>query len=204
MHLRIVTSTAVACAVAAVLLSGCGRHPALTGHVPQNLAPVGNVTVPEVAVGRSSTRYALHAAPGKLLIVYFGYAACPDVCPTTMTNLRSALTRLGDDAKRVEFAFITVDPARDSAGVVARYVASFLPDGHALRPPDQTTLAAAERAFGARASMTRDLQGKITVSHTPLCYVVDDGGRILLEWDSGATAANMAADLRVLLSDVPR
>jgi protein SCO1/2 len=157
------------------------------------------VAVPEVATGRPDAPFALHAAPGKLLIVYFGYASCPDVCPTTMADLGKALGRLGEDAEAVEFAFITVDPARDSSAVLAPYVRSFIPTGHALRPPDQSTLAAAERAFGARSSLSRDLEGRVEVSHTPLCYVVDAGGRIRLEWDFGTPAVKMADDLRTLL-----
>ena len=181
--------------------AGCGRsgHGVLTGHVPRDLAPVGAVSVPEVFAGRPEQPFVLHAEAGKLLIVYFGYASCPDVCPTTMADLRSALTRLGDDAHRIELAFVTVDAARDTAAVLAPYVASFVPGAHALRPPDQPTLAAAERAFGARSSIEHDLQGRTEVSHTPLCYVVDAGGRVVLEWDFGTAAPKMAEDLRILL-----
>jgi protein SCO1/2 len=195
-----IVSRVVCGLVLAWLVTGCGsKRSDLNGHVPLNLATVGHVTVPEVQVGRPDRSFALRATPGKLLIVYFGYASCPDVCPTTMADVRSALERLGADSGKIEFAFITVDPARDTSAVLAPYVASFITGGHALRPPDQQTLAVAERAFDARSSVERDLQGRVEVSHTPLTYVVNSEGRILLEWDFGTPSAQMTHDLRTLL-----
>jgi cytochrome oxidase Cu insertion factor (SCO1/SenC/PrrC family) len=197
----LVVRPATMAVLAVTLATGCGGsdRDGLHGHVPHDLAPAGAISVPEVFVGRPEAPFVLHAGPGQLLIVYFGYASCPDVCPTTMADLRTALGRLGDDAKKIQLAFITVDPVRDTAAVLAPYVGSFVPGAHALRPPDQATLAAAERAFGARSSIERDLQGRIEVSHTPLCYVVDEAGRVLVEWDFGTKAGWMADDLRILL-----
>ncbi|MFI5370675.1 MAG: SCO family protein [Candidatus Eisenbacteria bacterium] len=178
--------------------SGGGSDP-LRGHVPHGMAPVRDVVLPEVRPGRSEVPFAIRARSGQLLVVYFGYTSCPDVCPTTLGDLRAALQQLGDDANRVEVAFITVDPARDLPEVLVPYLTSFVPDGHALRPRDQEQLAGAERAFHASSSVERDLAGHVEVSHTPLSYVVDDGGRVLLEWDFGTAPGTIARDLRSLL-----
>lgn len=155
--------------------------------------------LPEVRADRSGVPFRLRPSPGQLLIVYFGYTTCPDVCPTTLGDLHRALSRLGGDARHVEVAFITVDPDRDTPDVLAPYLAGFVADGHPLRPASPSQLAAAEHAFGATSSVTRNPDGEIEVSHSGTMYVVDDRGRIVDEWPFGSTASLMAHDLRILL-----
>ncbi len=146
-----------------------------------------------------ATSFTFRAAPGGLLLVTFGYVSCPDICPATLANLRRALTSLGPDSSRVEVAFVTVDPARDSAAVLAPYLHSFIPAGHPLRPDTQAQLARAESAFNALSSVTRQPDGSVEVSHTPLSYLVGDRGELLLTWDFGTPPADLAADLRRML-----
>lgn len=140
-------------AFAAVLsLAGCGppaREGKLAGHVPAKAVNVATVELPDVGPEAAGRRFAMRADPGRLLYVYFGFVSCPDVCPATLSDLRKALRALGPDAKRIAVAFVTVDPARDSAGALVPYVRSFVSDGHALRPADQASLGRAEAAFGA-------------------------------------------------------
>lgn len=137
---------------------------------------------------------------GDFLVVYFGYTACPDVCPTTMFELRTALAALGDDARRVEVAMITIDPARDTADVITRYVRGFVESGVALRTDDDTRLHAVADAFGASFSVTTEVDGTPKVSHTPNLYVVDRSGALVLTWPFGLPAAAIATDLEILLS----
>ena len=187
---------------AALLLSSCGSRTggALHGiRIPKPLS-VGDVHLTEVgAAGTAPAPFALRAGAGKLLYVFFGYAHCPDICPTTLMDLRRALHRLGPDSARVEVAFVTVDAARDSAAVLVPFLESFVHGAHALRPSTQEELANAERAFGATSVVTRRSDGEVDVSHTGAAYVVDPGGHVILEWDFGTRPEDVAADLATLL-----
>lgn len=66
-----------------------------------------------------------HSFPGKYLVIYFGYTACPDICPTTLNTLAASLDRLGRKADRVQPLFVTIDPAHDTPAVLHRYVSAF-------------------------------------------------------------------------------
>ena len=198
------TGAARRCAPAALVLLVAACTPQGPGHglhgirLPQP-PDVGNTSVREVRAGGPSSPFRFRAAPGRLLYVFFGYAHCPDVCPTTLSDLRRTLRLLGPDSARVDVAFVTVDPARDSASVLVPFVHAFVDGAHALQPSSQDELAAAERAFGANSSVARRGDGTVDVSHTGASYVVDRAGRVLVEWDYGTKPADMAADLRVLL-----
>ena len=185
-----------------MLLGACtpgGSGGALHGLRLAKPLVVAEVAVREVRESGPSSPFVFRAPPGELLYVFFGYAHCPDVCPTTLADLRRTLRLLGPDSARIEVAFVTVDAARDSAAVLAPFVHAFIPWAHALQPLSQEELAGAERAFGATSSVTRRGDGTVDVSHTGASYVVDHGGHVLLEWDYGTKPADMAADLRVLL-----
>ena len=171
----------------------------LNGSIPLDRAPVGGLTLPEVHPGRSDEPFHFRAAAGHVLYVYFGYTSCPDVCPTTFTDLGHALRDLGSAARRVDVAFVTVDPQRDVAQVLEPYLGSFVHGGHPLRPRTQQELATVERAFGASSTVTRHPDGRVDVSHSAASYVVDDRGRIIDQWAFGTTPAAMTSDLRILL-----
>jgi protein SCO1/2 len=193
---------ALAAAGALLTAAGCGRSGVgrgLEGHVPSRATNVSAIALPEVRPGQPERRFVFRAAPGHLLYVYFGYANCPDICPTTLSDLRRALRSLGADARRVDVAFVTVDPARDSAAVLAPYLASFVAGGHALRPSSQSELGLAEAAFGVKSEVVRRADGEVQVSHTSLAYVVDECGEILVQWDFGTPPPVIARDLARLL-----
>lgn len=164
---------------------------------------VTGVTLPEVEPGQPDTPFALVPSPGNLLFVYFGYTHCPDLCPTTMADLRKALKQLGPDASRVEVAFVTVDPQRDTADVLPGYLASFVDGAHALRTEDPAELQRAEDAFLASSTITPQDDGTYSVSHTAFSSIVDEHGTVVAEWPFGFSPDSMARDLRILLADVP-
>jgi protein SCO1/2 len=167
---------------------------------PEPLA-VGELTLPVAATGEARP---LRAAPGELLAVYFGYLSCPDVCPTTMADLESALAELDpDDAERVEVAFVTVDPERDDAERLDSYLDHFFDRYQGLRTEDPAELARVEDAFLATSALTPDAEGGYDVTHSATTYVVDEAGTVLVEWAFGTPADVMAADLAILLDDRP-
>ena len=190
----------------AVALGGCGGDdPAtgdgaddqLSGYRREPAPSVAEVRLPSAAGGGEVDFVAPEDA---VLIVYFGYTSCPDVCPTTMSDLRRALSWLPeDDRSRVEFTMVTVDPARDVPEKLDAYVTTFLPEGRSARTEDDAQLRAAADAFGADYSVTTDDEGEVEVSHTAELYAVDDTGHIVLQWPFGTTAEALAEDLATLL-----
>jgi protein SCO1/2 len=136
---------------------------------------------------------------GKVPIVFFGYTQCPDVCPTTMTEIAEARTKLGKAGADVLPVFITIDPERDSAEILKAYVANFAPDAVALRGTlDQTKAAAKEfKVFFAKApSRSPD---SYTMDHTAGSFVFDRQGRVRLFVRNGAGVDVLAQDLKLLL-----
>lgn len=190
----------------ALTLAACAprQRAELVGHTRPLPKQVGGVSLAECRVGRPDTTFTFRASPGKLLFVFFGFTNCPDLCPTTLGDLRRALRKLGPDAERVEVAFVTVDPDRDSSAVVARYLGSFFVGQHALRPASREQLLAAQAAFGAVSSVTRKADGDVNVAHTAISYVVDEHGAVRLEWDYGTPAADLANDFRILFRRLDR
>jgi len=175
---------------------GCGGEE-LTGFVQDPAPSVMGVTLPDAA--RGGRDYTLTAEKGELLLVYFGYTSCPDVCPTTLADLRRAVADLGDEADRVEVAVVTVDPDRDDAEVISAYVQAFFPDGHALRTDDPDRLAHAAESYSAFYEVTELDDGTIDVAHSSLTYVVDSTAHVPLIWPFGVASDDLAKDLRILL-----
>lgn len=189
----------------ATACGGGGDEPAgLKGIVRDDPLVVAEVSIPEetnLAEGDASTPFTFVAEPGELLVVYFGYTNCPDLCPTTMTALKQAKTRLDpDQAARVDLAMVTVDPERDSGEILSRYLSSFAERYHALRTEDADELAMVEEAFLASSTVTTRPDGAVEVSHTAAAYVVDDRGVVVVEWPFGVTPEIMADDLAYLFT----
>ncbi len=185
--------------VASVLLAGCA-DPELAGFVREPTPVVADVGLPDVSQG--GTTFDFTADPGELLLVYFGYTSCPDVCPTTLADTRTALSQIGDVAERVSFAMATVDPGRDTDEVITGYVQSFLPEAHALRTDDDAALRAAVTPFGADYGVTVNEDGDIEVIHTGSLYAVDDQGRLLVTWPFGISIEDLSSDLELLLESL--
>lgn len=137
---------------------------------------------------------------GKAVVLFFGYTNCPDVCPTTLATMREAMALLGTDAERVQVLFATVDPARDTPALLAQYVPAFHPSFLGLYG-DEQTIAAVARDFKVfyvkRAGSKPD---NYTVDHSTGSFAFDPSGKLRLLVRHGETPANVAADLKLLLS----
>lgn len=201
----------LACA-AATGVAGCGgddRTPprggsagTLNGVTRDPPLRVGSVALPDAAPGRGGSEMAMKAGSGGLLLVYFGYTMCPDICPTTMADLKGALRRLpAGERRRVAVAMVTVDPRRDTAAVLNGYLSHFFTRWHTLRTTDPAALRRAERAFRASHAIGRpDADGNYDVSHTAQVYAVDQDGTVRVEWPFGTASDLVAADLRAVLA----
>ncbi len=142
---------------------------------------------------------------GQIMMLYFGYTFCPDICPTTLQNVSTILHQLGDEAKHVRFLFITADPDRDSLSVLLQYVRNFAPQVEGLRgTPDQ--IAALARRYRIAYSVTPETADHpYEVSHSSAIYVFDGSGAARLLVSSLGTAspdiAGTEADLRRLIEE---
>ena len=136
---------------------------------------------------------------GKATVVVFGYTQCPDVCPTTLADLASAVKRLGTDASRVQVIFVTVDPKRDTGELLREYVPAFDPSFIGLRG-DPAATERVTRDFHVYAQERAGATpGTYTVDHSAQSFVFDPQGRIRLVFGYGMKPEAMAADLRKLL-----
>ncbi|MEO7391699.1 MAG: SCO family protein [Ramlibacter sp.] len=136
---------------------------------------------------------------GKLVVMFFGYTQCPDVCPTSMTELAQAKKLLGADGDKLQGLFVTVDPDRDTPEVLKGYMANFDPTFLALRgTPEQ--LAAMAKEYKV---YYRKVDGKTptsyTMDHSAASYVYDTQGHLRLYTRYGSGAAPLVADLKLLL-----
>ncbi|MCP4436360.1 MAG: SCO family protein [Actinomycetia bacterium] len=173
-----------------------------SGYVVDPPPFVGDVSLP---LADGSGQHTMSAVAGGLELVYFGYTFCPDVCPTTMSDVRRVLGGLPEDeAELIDVSVVTVDPARDTADVLDSYVTNFVPDGLSLRTDDDAALRSAADSFGANYEVTTNEAGDIEVSHTGELYAVDDQGQVVMAWPFGTTWESLERDVRSLLAEQPQ
>lgn len=136
---------------------------------------------------------------GKLVVLYFGYTFCPDVCPATLSTMKEALNLLGRKAEDVQFIMISVDPARDTPEKIAEYVAYFHPSFIGVTgEPDQLAEIAALYGIYFQKHEGTAATGYL-VDHTASLAVIDKEGYLKLILPFGITAQDVASDLRQLL-----
>ena len=140
---------------------------------------------------------------GKVVLVFFGYTQCPDVCPTTMAELSEVKRSLGPDGARVQGIFVSVDPERDTAALLKAYVENFGPDMLGLRGSDEETKAAAKEFKVFYAKVPGKTASSYTVDHTAGSYVFDAQGRVRLFTRYGTGAQALTDDLKRLLAEKP-
>jgi protein SCO1/2 len=134
---------------------------------------------------------------GKVVLVFFGFTQCPDVCPTSLGRALEVRQLLGADADKVQVVFVSVDPERDTAPVLREYMKAFDPSFIALRgTADQVAATAKEfKVFFQKVPSSNSY----TMDHTTVTYVFDPQGRIRLAVKHEQSAQEVAADVRNLL-----
>ena len=136
---------------------------------------------------------------GKVVVVFFGYTQCPDVCPTTLQELLEVRRMLGADGEKLQAVFITVDPERDTPELLKAYMANFDPSFVALRPTSEQ-LQPLLKDFKIYA---KPVAGKTatsyTMDHSAQSYIYDPQGRLRLYSRYGSGAQAVADDARLLL-----
>ena len=144
-------------------------------------------------------RRTLNDFKGKVVALFFGYTHCPDVCPTTMFDLKNAMKLLGDKSNQVQVLFVTVDPQRDTQEVLAQFVPAFDKSFIGLRGSLQETA----ETLGSFKVFYSKIEGKnkddYTVDHSAGIYVFDKKGSVRLYMNYGEKSADMASDFSKLM-----
>jgi protein SCO1/2 len=138
---------------------------------------------------------------GRVIVVFFGYTQCPDVCPTTMAELSEVRRALGPDADKLQGIFVTVDPERDTAAVLKAYVDNFNAGFVGLRGSSEQIKQVAKEFKVFFAKVPGRTETSYTIDHTAGAYVFDTQGRIRLFSRHGAGAKALEEDVRALLAE---
>jgi len=185
--------------VAALLLLSCSScvAPSFNGVSldPPEAAP------PLTLADSAGMPFSLDAQTGKVVLVFFGYTHCPDICPTTLLDWKKAAAALEDRARDVRFVFVSVDPERDTPALTQRYAARFDPRfiGLSGTPAQIEALLARWKLAAFRDVIPSDTASVYTVSHPSQVFVIDPDGRLRLMHRAGLTPAQITADIRALL-----
>jgi len=160
--------------------------------------------VPSLELGLASVqRPEVHAADfrGHVVLLFFGYTHCPDVCPTTLAKLQQALGDMGEAGRGVRVLFVTVDPARDSVELLQRYASAFGPQFIGLRADDARLQELCKRYRVTYSRDKPDAHGDYAVTHSSAVFAFDGEGRARLLFLPSSTAGDIAADLRRLAGE---
>ena len=139
---------------------------------------------------------------GKVVVMFFGYTQCPDVCPTTLSDLAAAVQKLGADASRVQVLFVTIDPERDTPELLSQYVPAFNSTFLGLSGDAAATAATAREFKVLYQKQPGSTPGSYSMDHTAGTFVFDPQGRLRLFVSHGQGPEVFAHDIRELLRDV--
>lgn len=180
----------------AMLLAGCDRGAPSFRNTDVTGAAFGKGFELTDHLGRRRT---LADYRGKVVTIFFGYTQCPDVCPTTLSEMVEVMRLLGDKADRVQVLFVTVDPERDTQELLAQYVPAFDPRFVGLRGSTEDIARVTKEFKIFHQKVPGSRPGLYTVDHSAGSYAFDPQGRLRLFIKHAQGAAPLAEDLRKLI-----
>lgn len=193
---RVVPAALVSLLVSVLAACGKAEAPSFKAIDITGADYAGGLSLPD-ADGRTRT---LAEFSGQVVVVFFGFTQCPDVCPGTLAELALVKQQLGDAGARVRPVFVTLDPERDTPEILKAYVGHFGPDFVALRG-DAAQTAETARAFKVfYRKVPGKTDGSYTMDHTAGSYVFDAQGRVRLFTRYGSGPDALLHDLRILLA----
>lgn len=186
--------------LSALLLSSCGAYE-FRGTVlePPNPAPELPLT------DQFGNEFRLSNYRGKIVLLFFGFTHCPDICPAALGDLKRVMEKLGNDAEKVQVVLVSVDPERDTPDLMQRYLAAFHPTFLGLNG-DRAVLEKAYKDYGVTA-IRRDLPNSglgYTIDHSGYIYAIDQAGNWRLLWAHGTPVDDIVSDVQALLRNPPR
>jgi len=166
----------------------------------------GSVIAPPVPAADFTLQYGsssfrLSDNRGKLVVIFFGYTSCPDVCPTTLSEMNLVRKRLGSLAEDVRFVFITVDPERDTPERTAQYASSFY-EGFIGLSGSEASLQQVWQDYGVyHEKRSTGSSAGYLVDHSAFLYVIDRGGNLRETFSFGTPVDDVVEDVRYLVKE---
>lgn len=192
------STTQAAAPKAAVGFKVVGQPAGLYGKVYNPPRKAFDFTLP---TGRGETAH-LQDYQGRIVLLFFGYTTCPDICPTTLAEIKGALAQLGDGAKNVTVLFITVDPDRDTSERLAEYLGYFHEAGFLGLRGNEAETAAIAYQYGAKFYREENstTTGGYTMAHTARLFLINRRGEWAMTMEYGTPADQIAANLTYWLA----
>lgn len=188
----------VLCAALLALTACSPSKPAFKGTDISSVEWGGDFTL----TAHTGNRVRLSDYRGKVVVLFFGYTHCPDICAPTLTRLAAAMKQLGPDAARVQVLFVSVDPAHDSIAQLAAFVPKFHPDFIGLTGSAQEIGHVAQEYKVAYQLNPKSAAGQTLIDHSGGILVKDTTGKLRLLHRNEARAEDLTHDLRLLLGAV--
>jgi protein SCO1/2 len=156
---------------------------------------------PEIALARDNgSSFRLSEQRGSIVLLFFGYTSCPDVCPTTLSDLRKVNEELGSAASQVTVVYVTVDPERDTPEVIQKYVSIFNPSFIGLSgSPDELEPVWKDYGVYREIDQVASSASGYLVTHSSRVYVIDQDGNLRLSYSYGTPVDDILHDLKILL-----
>ena len=160
----------------------------------------GQVGGPFTLLDQNGKKRTLAEFKGKVVLIYFGYMFCPDICPTDLNNLAGLLKRLGKDSAQVQVIFITLDPTRDTQEFIGKYVEYFDKRILGLRGTEQQTkqVATQYKTFYEKVSLK---DNQYVIDHTAFTYIMNRAGKYLAFFPPGTSPERMEVMVREALAN---
>ena len=160
----------------------------------------GQVGGPFTLLDQNGKKRTLAEFKGKVVLIYFGYMFCPDICPTDLSNLAGLLKRLGKDSDQVQAIFITLDPVRDTPELIGKYVQHFDKRILGLRGTEQQTkqVATQYKTFYEKVSLKGN---QYVIDHTAFTYIMNRAGKYLAFFPPGTSPERMEVMVREALAN---
>jgi protein SCO1/2 len=158
------------------------------------------LSAPEIALTRDDgSNFQLSGLRGDVVLLFFGYTSCPDVCPTTLADLRKVNEDLGNKAGQVKVVFVTVDPERDTPEKIQKYVSIFNPDFIGLSGSLEE-LEPVWKDYGVyrEVDQASSSASGYLVTHSARLYVIDRDGNLRLSYSYGTPTDDIVHDLKIL------
>ncbi|MGG4605330.1 SCO family protein [Paenalcaligenes sp. Me131] len=183
-------------------LAACSPEPEPQPFIGNDISTAGIGRTLALVDGQGQPR-SLKDFRGKTVVVFFGFTQCPDVCPTAMVQLASAMEMLGEQAKDVQVLLITVDPERDTPDVMQAYVEAFDPRfiGLTGTPEQVRKTAQSFKAFYVKVPSPQI--GQYTMDHSSSFYLIDSEGKTRVLMRGDASAEDIAHDVQLLATSAP-
>jgi protein SCO1/2 len=155
---------------------------------------------PQIELMRSNGEtFRLSDQKGKIVLLFFGYTSCPDVCPTTLAELKQVMDGLGDKSKSVQVVFVSVDPKRDTPEKIQEYVEHFNQSFIGLSGSIDELKTIWDNYGVVREEVESDSAFGYTVNHTARTYLVDADGNLRLSYGFQTPVEDIVSDLKILL-----